>query len=160
MAALHQCGNGQCIGVNRPAIVREIPHFGIFPAFPHFCENIPHFWLYFEMSQIAENYSNFHCRRHFVRKSSAKTSIIASPSYFLLKNTSISASHFCPNGHPPRSYSSRCWCGKCQVKASEMRRTSRIFFSPCWQLCQWYHRNRKTVDRCRHCWKSVQGCSQ
>ena len=24
------------IGVNRPAIVQEIPHFGIFPAFPHF----------------------------------------------------------------------------------------------------------------------------
>ena len=22
-----------CIGVNRPAIVREIPHFGLFPAF-------------------------------------------------------------------------------------------------------------------------------
>ena len=29
------------IGVNRPAIVREIPHFGLFPAFPHFCENVP-----------------------------------------------------------------------------------------------------------------------
>ena len=43
------------IGVNRPAIVREIPHFGIFPAFPHFCENIPHFWLYFEMTKIDEN---------------------------------------------------------------------------------------------------------
>ena len=24
------------LGVNRPAIVREIPHFGLFPAFPHF----------------------------------------------------------------------------------------------------------------------------
>ena len=35
------------IGVNRPAIVREIPHFGLFPAFPHFCQNVPHFWLYF-----------------------------------------------------------------------------------------------------------------
>ena len=27
------------------SIVREILHFGIFPAFPHFCENVPHFWL-------------------------------------------------------------------------------------------------------------------
>ena len=25
------------IGVNHPAIVREILHFDIFPAFPHFC---------------------------------------------------------------------------------------------------------------------------
>ena len=25
------------IGVNHPAIVREIPHFDVFPAFPHFC---------------------------------------------------------------------------------------------------------------------------
>ena len=36
------------IGVNHPAIVREIPHFDVFPAFPHFSENVPHFWLYFE----------------------------------------------------------------------------------------------------------------
>ena len=36
------------IGVNHPAIVREILHFYVFPAFPHFSENVPHFWLYFE----------------------------------------------------------------------------------------------------------------
>ena len=36
------------IDVNHPAIVREIPHFDVFPAFPHFSENVPHFWLYFE----------------------------------------------------------------------------------------------------------------
>ena len=44
------------IGVNHPAIVREIPHFDVFPAFPHsripafphFSDNVPHFWLYFE----------------------------------------------------------------------------------------------------------------
>ena len=36
------------IGINHPAIVREIPHFYVFPAFPHFFQNIPHFWLYFE----------------------------------------------------------------------------------------------------------------
>ena len=36
------------IGVNHPAIVREIPHFDVFPAFPNFSENVPHFWLYFE----------------------------------------------------------------------------------------------------------------
>ena len=112
----------KCIGVNRPAIVREIPHFGLFPAFPHFFQNIPHFWLYFEINKIAENgntfgctekfcskklcenvsytviqslklyiyfwpkktsktaenSSNCHCRRHFVRKSSAKTSVLPS----------------------------------------------------------------------------------
>ena len=62
------------IGVNRPAIVREIPHFGLFPAFPHFFENVPHFWLYFEITKFAENRTNFSCMRHFVRKISAKTS--------------------------------------------------------------------------------------
>ena len=36
------------IGVNHPAIVREIPHFYVFPAFPHFSQNVPNFWLYFE----------------------------------------------------------------------------------------------------------------
>ena len=36
------------IGVNHPAIVWEIPHFGVFPAFPHFSENVPHFCLYFQ----------------------------------------------------------------------------------------------------------------
>ena len=36
------------ICVNHPAIVREIPHFDVFPAFPHFSENVPHFWFYFE----------------------------------------------------------------------------------------------------------------
>ena len=49
------------IGVNRPAIVREIPQFGIFPAFPHFCQNVPHFWLYFEITKIAENRNNISC---------------------------------------------------------------------------------------------------
>ena len=119
------------LGVNRPAIVREIPHFGLFPAFPHFCQNVPHFWLYFEMTKIAENHNNFHCRRHFIRKSSAKTSMIPSPINLLFPNTSISAYHFCSNGHPSRSASSRCRCGKWQVKASEIRKTSRIFSGPC-----------------------------
>ena len=50
------------IGVNRPAIVREIPHFGFFPAFPHFCENVPHFWLNFE------NRTNFRCTETFSSK--------------------------------------------------------------------------------------------
>ena len=36
---------GADIGVNHPAIVREIPHFYVFPAFPHFSENVPHVWL-------------------------------------------------------------------------------------------------------------------
>ena len=57
------------IGVNRPAIVREIPHVGLFPAFPHFCENVPHFWLYFETTKIAQNRNIFLAvRKHFVRK--------------------------------------------------------------------------------------------
>ena len=33
----------KCIGVNHPAIVREIPQIWYFPAFPHFFQNIPHF---------------------------------------------------------------------------------------------------------------------
>ena len=57
-----------CIGVNRPAIVREIPHFGLFPAFPHFCQNVPHFWLYFEITNIAENRNNFSCTETFCSK--------------------------------------------------------------------------------------------
>ena len=63
------------------AIVRVIPHFGLFPAFPHFCRNVPHFWLYFEITKIALNRNIFAVRRHLVRKSCAKTSVIASPSY-------------------------------------------------------------------------------
>ena len=69
------------IGVNRPAIVREIPHFGLFPAFPHFCENVPHFWLYFEITKIAKNRNNLSCTETFCSKSSAKASIIVSPSH-------------------------------------------------------------------------------
>ena len=70
------------IGVNRPAIVREIPYFGFFPAFPHFCKNVPHFWLYFETTKIVENRNNLVARRHLglVRKRSAQTSMIAAPS--------------------------------------------------------------------------------
>ncbi len=56
------------IGVNRPAIVREIPHFGIIPAFPHFFQNVPHFWLYFEVTEIAENGNNFSCTETFCSK--------------------------------------------------------------------------------------------
>ena len=63
-----QCPRQQCIGVNRPAIVREIPHFGLIPAFPHFCENVPHFWLYFEITKIAENRNNFSCTETFCSK--------------------------------------------------------------------------------------------
>ena len=58
----------ECIGVNRPAIVREIPHFGLFPAFPHFCQNVPHFWLYFEITKIAENCNNLSCTETFCSK--------------------------------------------------------------------------------------------
>ena len=43
------------IGVNRPGIVREIPHFAFFPA-------VPHFWLYFEKNKFAETRDK--CPRH------------------------------------------------------------------------------------------------
>ena len=46
------------IGVNCPAIVREIPHVDVFPAFSHFPENIPHFWLYIEKT-LPETRDNF-----------------------------------------------------------------------------------------------------
>ena len=42
------------IGVNHPAIVREIPHFDVFPAFPHFFQNVPHLWLYFEKQMFLQ----------------------------------------------------------------------------------------------------------
>ena len=51
--------------VNRPAIVREIQHFGLFPAFPHFCENV---LLYFEITKIAENRNNCSCTETFCLK--------------------------------------------------------------------------------------------
>ena len=44
------------IGVNRPAIVREMPHFGLFPAF------------YFEITKIAENCTNVSCTDTFCSK--------------------------------------------------------------------------------------------
>ena len=69
-----------CIGVNCPAIVRKTPHFRLLPAFPHFCQNVLHFWLYFEITKIA---IIFAVRRH-VRKSSAKTAMIAPPSYLIV----------------------------------------------------------------------------
>ena len=56
------------IRVNRPAIVREIPHFGLFSAFPHFRQNVPHFWLYFEITQIVENLNNVSCAETFCPK--------------------------------------------------------------------------------------------
>ena len=50
-------------------------------AFLHFHQNVPQFWQYFEIKKIAENLNNLAVRRHFVRKSSEITSVIASPSY-------------------------------------------------------------------------------
>ena len=63
------------IGVNRPAIEREIPHFGLIPAF---FQNVPHFWLYIEVKKSLKIAIILAVRRHFVRKSSAKTSVTAS----------------------------------------------------------------------------------
>ena len=79
------------------------------------------------MSQISENRNNFHCRSHFVRKSSAKTSMIPSLSYFLfeIRLFRISTSAAPMDIHLVRV--PQDVDGKCQVKAREMRRTSRIF---------------------------------
>ena len=53
------------IGVNHPAIVREIPHFDVFPAFPHFSQNVPHFWLYFEKQIFLQIVIIFGARKKF-----------------------------------------------------------------------------------------------
>ena len=65
------------IGVNRAGN----PAFGLFPIFPHFCENFPHFGLHFEITKIAEKRNNVSCTETFVQKSSAKTSMVATPCY-------------------------------------------------------------------------------
>ena len=59
---LHQSDvtNTNTICVNRPAIVREIPPFGL--NVPHFRQKVPHFWLNFEITKIVENRNNFSCR--------------------------------------------------------------------------------------------------
>ena len=58
------------IDVNHPAIVREIPHFDVFPAFPHFSENVQHFWLYFEKRIFLQIVIFLAPERHFVRNGS------------------------------------------------------------------------------------------
>ena len=68
----------KAISVNRPAIVREIQHFGLFPAF---LPEHPAFLALFRITKIAENRNNFKLWRHFVRKSSAKTAVLASHTY-------------------------------------------------------------------------------
>ena len=50
--------------------MREIPHFSLFPAFPHFLENVPHFWLYFEKQKIPENRDILGARKKCVCNSS------------------------------------------------------------------------------------------
>ena len=50
------------IGVNRPAIVREIPHFGLFPVF---LREHPAFLALFRNKKIAENRNNFSCTETF-----------------------------------------------------------------------------------------------
>ena len=69
---LHQANCPDDIGVNCPAIVREIPHVGLFPALPHFCENVLHFWLYFEISKNDENCTNNSCTETFCTKNLCK----------------------------------------------------------------------------------------
>ena len=70
-------GSQYCIGVNRPAIVREIPHFGLFPAFLREC---PAFLALFRNNKKSLKIAiMFAGMIHFVRKSTAKTAMIASP---------------------------------------------------------------------------------
>ena len=54
-----------CIGVNRPAIVREILHFGLFRAFPHFLPERPAFLASFRNNI---NRNNFSCTETFCSK--------------------------------------------------------------------------------------------
>ena len=63
-----RCAN--VIGVNHPAIVREIPHFYVFPAFLHFSQNVPHFWLYFEKQIFLQIVIILAPERNFVRNGS------------------------------------------------------------------------------------------
>ena len=58
-------GEMNIIGVNHPAIVREIPHFYVFPAFPHFSQNVPHVWLYFEKLIFLQIVIMFGARKEF-----------------------------------------------------------------------------------------------
>ena len=46
--SLHDYADKDNIGVYHPAIVWELPHVDVFPAFQHFSENVPNCWLYFE----------------------------------------------------------------------------------------------------------------
>ena len=61
------------LGVNRPAIMRDIQHFVLFPAILHFCENVPHLGIYFEKEKIRWKSRSFSApRRHLMLRSCAK----------------------------------------------------------------------------------------
>ena len=51
-----ECYTKLVVGVNRPAIVRGIPHFCLFPAF---LPERPAFLALFRITKIAENHNNF-----------------------------------------------------------------------------------------------------
>ena len=51
------------IGVNRPAIVWESPHFAFFPTFHNFWKNLPHFEHY--LNKFGENHDHFCDARTF-----------------------------------------------------------------------------------------------
>ena len=57
------------IGVNRPAIVQEIPHFGLFPAFS---PERPALMDLFRNKKIAENRNNYSCTETFCSKNLCK----------------------------------------------------------------------------------------
>ena len=57
------------------------PAIWLISRIPAFLRERPAFLAYFEISKIAENGTNLSCTETVCSKSSAKTSMIASPSY-------------------------------------------------------------------------------
>ena len=59
--------------------------FRILAYFPHFCQNVPHFWLISKQQKSLKNAKKICCtERHFVRKSSAKSTMIAPTSFLIV----------------------------------------------------------------------------
>ena len=133
------------IGVNHPAIVREIPHFAFLPAFPHFCENVLHFFiLYFRKKSnsleivIIFSSTKIYCEQSLCKnargalqqclwhlyRSNRPLVVHGNQSWkrhialFWRKNASIFV----------------CVCASIDVR-NEENRASRNFVCPCWHLC-------------------------
>ena len=70
------------MGVNSPAIVREITHVVFLLPFPQFCENVPHFVLDFE-KKPTENRNNFQHRENILRAEIVRKLIRCAPKWYL-----------------------------------------------------------------------------